>query len=136
MAAVYRPHEWTLKVSLWLQADYPATSRVRLLYPQQPTFKPHVRFRADFVCSTPRNRRSRWGRGITACDPKEKSAEPEEVENWSLSALREKLIKIGARVMRHGRYVTFQLAAVSTSRALFAKILRRIDRLRPAPLPP
>ncbi len=36
-------------------------------------------------------------------DPKEKSAVPEEVEHWSLTALREKLIKIGAKVVRHGR---------------------------------
>ena len=35
---------------------------------------------------------------------------PKEVEHWSLTTLREKLIKIGAKVVRHGRYVTFQLA--------------------------
>jgi hypothetical protein len=61
---------------------------------------------------------------------------PQEVEHWSLTTLREKLIKIGAKVVRHGRYVTFQLAEVAISRALFAEILRLIDRLRPAPLPP
>ncbi len=59
-----------------------------------------------------------------------------EVEHWSLATLREKLIKIGAKVARHGRYITFQLAEVAISRPLFAKILRLIDRLRPAPLPP
>ncbi len=47
----------------------------------------------------------------------------------------EKLIKIGAKVVRHGRYITFQLAEVAIPRALFAEILRRIDRLRPKPLP-
>ncbi len=61
---------------------------------------------------------------------------PQEVEHWSLTTLREKLIKIGAKVVRHGRYVTFQLAEVAISRSLFAEILRLIDRLRPAPLPP
>ncbi len=50
--------------------------------------------------------------------------------------LREKLIRIGAKVVRHGRYVTFQLAEVAIPRALFAEILRPINRLRPAPLPP
>ncbi len=40
-------------------------------------------------------------------DPKEKSAVPEEVEHWSLTTLRETLIKIGAKMVRHGRYVTF-----------------------------
>ncbi len=61
---------------------------------------------------------------------------PEAVEHWSLTTLREKLVKIGAKVVRHGRYVTFQLAEIAISRALFAEILRLIDRLRPAPLPP
>ena len=60
---------------------------------------------------------------------------PEEVEHWSLTTLREKLVKIGARIVRHGRYVVFQLAEVAVPRALFAAIMRRIDRLRPEPLP-
>jgi Transposase DDE domain group 1 len=60
---------------------------------------------------------------------------PEEVEHWSLTTLREKLAKIGARIVRHGRYVVFQLAEVAVPRALFAEILRRIDRLRPSPPP-
>ena len=54
----------------------------------------------------------------------------------SLTTLREKLIKIGAKVVRHGRYVTFQLAEVAVPRALFRKILRLIVGLRPTPLPP
>jgi Transposase DDE domain group 1 len=60
---------------------------------------------------------------------------PEEVEHWSLTTLREKLVKIGARIVRHGRYVVFQLAEVAVPRALFADILRRIDDLRPKPPP-
>ncbi len=69
-------------------------------------------------------------------DQKEKSAVSKEVEHWPLTTLREKMVKIGARVVSHGRYVTFQLAEAAISRALFAEILRLIDRLRPAPLPP
>ena len=42
--------------------------------------------------------------------------------------------KIGARIVRHGRYVVFQLAEVAVPRALFAAILRRIDRLRGPPM--
>ena len=61
---------------------------------------------------------------------------PQAVEHWSLTTLREKLIKIGAMVVRHGRYVTFQLAEVAAPKALLAEILRRIGELRPAPLPP
>jgi hypothetical protein len=67
--------------------------------------------------------------------PEKQLALPEEVEHWSLRTLREKLVKIGARVVRHGRYVVFQLAEVAVPRALFAEILRRIDRLRPRPPP-
>ena len=60
---------------------------------------------------------------------------PDEVERWSLTTLRETMIKIGARIVHHGRYVVFQLAEVAVPRALFAEILRRIDRLRPRPPP-
>ena len=55
---------------------------------------------------------------------------PREVEHWSLTTLREKLVKIGAKVVSHGRYVTFQLAEVAVPRDLFRKILRLIDDLR------
>ena len=61
---------------------------------------------------------------------------PQNVEHWSLTTLRNKLIKIGAKVVRHGRYVTFQLAEVAIPKRLFAEILRLIDGLRTAPLPP
>ena len=60
---------------------------------------------------------------------------PKEVEHWSLTTLREKLVKIGAKVVRHGRYVTFQLAEVAVPRMLFAEILRLIAQLRPPPDP-
>jgi hypothetical protein len=59
---------------------------------------------------------------------------PNEVAHWSLTTLREKLVKIGARIVRHGRYVVFQLAEVAVPRALFAGILRRIERLRGPPV--
>ncbi len=47
-------------------------------------------------------------------------AMPEAAEPWSLTSLREKLIKIGAKVVSHGRYVTFQLAEVAIPRHLFS----------------
>ncbi len=56
---------------------------------------------------------------------------PQEVEHCSLTTLRNKLIKIGAKVVRHGRYVTFQVAEVAVPRNLFREILRLIDDLRP-----
>ncbi len=50
--------------------------------------------------------------------------------------LREELFTIGVKVVRHGRYVTLQMAEVAILKTLFVEILRLIDRLRPAPLPP
>jgi hypothetical protein len=61
---------------------------------------------------------------------------PEAVAHWSLTTLREKLIKIGVKVVRHGRHITFQMAEVAISRPLFAEFLRLINGPRPAPLPP
>jgi len=60
---------------------------------------------------------------------------PEEIKHWSLTTLREKLVKIGAKVVRHGRYVTFQLAEVAVPRKLFQKTLELIDDLRRRPVP-
>jgi hypothetical protein len=50
----------------------------------------------------------------------------------TLTTLREKLIKIGAKVVRHARSLIFQLAEVAVPRALFEALLRRIGRLRMA----
>ncbi len=38
---------------------------------------------------------------------------PREVKHWSLTTLREKLIKIGAKAARHAKYITFQLIEVA-----------------------
>jgi hypothetical protein len=62
---------------------------------------------------------------------------PGGIEDWTLTSLREKLIKIGAKVVSHGRYVTFQMAEVAIPRDMFAELLQRIAALRspPAPVP-
>jgi hypothetical protein len=52
-----------------------------------------------------------------------------------LDDTRGKLIKIGAKVVRHGRYIAFQMAEVAISRHLFADIPRLIAELRPLPDP-
>jgi hypothetical protein len=52
------------------------------------------------------------------------------VEHWSLTTIREKLVKVGAKVVAHGRYVTFQMAEVAVPRDLFREILNLIDGLR------
>jgi hypothetical protein len=62
-------------------------------------------------------------------------ATPEPIKDWSLTSLKEKLIKIGAKVVSHGRYFAFQMAEVAVPRMLFAEILRLIAELRPPPDP-
>jgi len=61
-------------------------------------------------------------------------ATPVTIAEWSLTSLREKLIKIGAKVVSHGRYVTFQMAEVAIPRKLFAAIMQRIAALRSPPI--
>ena len=58
---------------------------------------------------------------------------PKGIRQWSLATLREKLVKIGAKVTRHSKYVTFQLAEVAVPRQLFAAIFERIRRLAMQP---
>ena len=60
---------------------------------------------------------------------------PKEVVHWSLTTLREEPVKIGAKVVRHGRSVTFQLAVLAVPRCFFQKILSLIDDLRRRPVP-
>ena len=62
-------------------------------------------------------------------------ATPEPIKDWSLTSLKEKLIKIGAKVVSHGRYVAFQMAEVAIPRQMFQEILRLIAELRPQPPP-
>ena len=57
------------------------------------------------------------------------------MKHWSLTTLREKLIKIGATVVTHSEYVIIQMAEVAMPRELFAAILDRIQRFGvPPPL--
>ena len=58
---------------------------------------------------------------------------PKSMKHWLLTTPREKLIKIGANVVQHSRYVTFQTAAVAVLRELFARTLDRIQRFRAPP---
>jgi len=62
-------------------------------------------------------------------------AMPKTADPWSLTSLREKLVKIGAKVVSHGRYVTFQMAEVAVPSQMFADILALIARLRAPPAP-
>jgi len=61
---------------------------------------------------------------------------PKSIKEWSLRTMREKLVKIGAKVVSHARYVTFQMAEVLVSRSLFYEILERIGQLKTIPITP
>ena len=54
---------------------------------------------------------------------------PKAINDWSLRSLQVKLTKIGGRIVRHARQITFQLSEVAVPRDLFAAILERISRL-------
>src|SRR5512144_98631 len=59
-------------------------------------------------------------------------ARPEAVAHRSLASLREaKLVKIGAKIVTHARYVTFQMAEVAVLRELVQDMLRLIDEQAP-----
>ena len=60
---------------------------------------------------------------------------PEAVSHWSMTTVRDRLVKIGAKIVRHGRSVTFQMAEVMVSRDLFQQILDAIAALRTSRLP-
>lgn len=59
---------------------------------------------------------------------------PEEMADWSLTSLQSRLIKTGARVVRHARSITFQLAEVVVTGDLFNRILAAIHHLRSPPV--
>ena len=58
---------------------------------------------------------------------------PKQMASWGLTALREKLVKIGVRLVRHARRLVLQMAQVSISRDPFRQILSRIRLLSPVP---
>ena len=55
------------------------------------------------------------------------------VKQWSLTTLCDRLVKIGARIVRHGRSITSPMAEVAVPRVLFQEILAAIAALRPLP---
>lgn len=58
---------------------------------------------------------------------------PGEMAAWSLTSLKDRVIKVGARLVKHARRLVFQMAEVSLTRGMLARILDRISKLEPAP---
>ena len=74
------------------------------------------------------------GEGLNLGNFLRQLALPVRVKHWTLSTLRERMIKIGAKVVHYFRYMTFQLAEVAIPRRLYRTILNRISRF--AVIPP
>jgi hypothetical protein len=55
---------------------------------------------------------------------------PQKVQHWSLTSIRDRLVEIGAKLVSHARYATFQMAEVTVPRDLFRLILANIADLR------
>jgi hypothetical protein len=52
-----------------------------------------------------------------------------------MTTLRDRLVRIGAKIVRHGRSITLQMADVMVPRAAFAETLTRIAQFRAPPAP-
>jgi len=52
---------------------------------------------------------------------------PKKIKYWSFCSLLVKFIKIGAKIVRHSGYVTFQMAVVVINKEIFAEIFSRIE---------
>jgi hypothetical protein len=55
---------------------------------------------------------------------------PTSIADWSLTSLRDRMIKIGTKAVRHARSVILQLAEVAVSRDLWAQMLATIANLK------
>ena len=116
-----------------------AVERVVAFYNQRGTAEQHIKEGKNAIkwtrlsCWTFRNNAVRLqlhALAYSLANFMRKLALPEEVEHWSLTTLREKLVKIGARIVRHGRYVVFQLAEIADAAGAVRRHPRRIDGLR------
>ena len=58
---------------------------------------------------------------------------PNAVSHWSTTPLQDRLIKIGAKTVRHARSITFWMAEVRIWRVLSERILDAIAAPRPLP---
>ncbi len=59
---------------------------------------------------------------------------PKEISTWSLTSMKQRVIKVCARLVMHARRLVFQMSEMSLTRGLFPRILERIRQLEPAPV--
>ena len=87
---------------------------------------------AERLCRDPAMRWVVGDRAITGSAAMRTLAMPKAVEPWSLTSLREKLIKIGAKVVSHGRYVTFHMWTAPSSQGVCSALIRSLASICPA----
>jgi hypothetical protein len=51
---------------------------------------------------------------------------PKSIDSWSLTSLRQRLVKTGGRLIRYARYDWMLVAESHLTRSLFGSIVRRI----------
>ena len=54
---------------------------------------------------------------------------PSNIEHWSLTSLRQRLVKTSGRLVKHARYYWLMLAERHLTRRLFESMVRRIGAL-------
>ena len=54
---------------------------------------------------------------------------PQRIDNWSLTSLRQRLVKTGGRLVKDARYYWLLLAEGHLTRRVFGAIVRRIAAL-------
>jgi len=57
---------------------------------------------------------------------------PEKIENWSLTSLRQRLVRTGGRLIKHAGYYWLMLAESHLTWQLFGSVVRRIGALAAA----
>jgi hypothetical protein len=55
---------------------------------------------------------------------------PNSIADWSLTSLRDRMIKIGAKAIRHARSIILQLAEVAVPRSLWSDMLTTISSIK------
>ncbi len=118
--------------NLQVLRDSIASESVDVIY-LDPPFNSNATYNVGLLGESGRDRM----RGPTAaCSHERTLASPKAVNHWSLTSLRERLIKIGAKVVGHACLIIFRLAEVAVPRSLWQDMLTGIAGLKLVEQPP
>ena len=141
----YQAGSWSSRAGLSPRSNGIWASFIRASASSSPTCRDPPRMLSPFTTSAARASNGKEGKGAikwTRLSCRSFAANAVRLQLHALAynlgnflaTLKEKLIKIGAKVISHGRYVAFQMAEVAIPKNLFANILRLIAELRPPPV--